>query len=102
MKLIKAFVKSFKVRDILDSLKEEGAEYVSVIDEVGALKYLDTLHSNFSSELGESVSKIAVISIVCENEKADNFINMIKSHAHTGNQGDGIIIVEDIEKYFII
>lgn len=102
MKLIKAIVKSFKVRDILDSLKEEGAEYASVIDEVGALKYVDILHSNFSSELGESVSKIAVISVFCENEKADSFINKIKLHAHTGNSGDGIIIVEDIEKYFII
>lgn len=102
MKLIKAFVKSFKVPHILDSLKGEGAEYLSVNDEVGALKYLDTLHSNFSSELGEMVSKIAVISVICENEKADNFITMIKSHAHTGNPGDGIIILEDIENCLII
>jgi nitrogen regulatory protein PII len=102
MKLIKAFVKSFKVRDILDKLKEEGAEYACVIDEVGALKFLDTLHSNFSSELGEEVSKIAVISVICENEKADNFIKIIKSIAHTGNLGDGIIILENIETYLIV
>ncbi|MBZ0201766.1 MAG: P-II family nitrogen regulator [Ignavibacteria bacterium] len=102
MKLIKAFVKSFKVLDILDKLKEEGVEYVCVVDEVGALKFLDDLHSNFSSELGEKVSKIAVISVICENDKADKFINMIKSHAHTGNSGDGIIILENIETYLLI
>ncbi len=102
MKLIKAFIKSFKVNTVLDKLKENGAEYVCVVDEMGALKYLDNLHSNFSSELGEKVSKIAVIDIICNKEKAHEYVNIIKTYAYTGNPGDGIIIVENVENYEIL
>ncbi len=98
MKSIRAFLKSFKVSPVIENLRSAGAEYICVIDELGAIKFLDNLHSDYSMELGEKVSRISVIDVICENEMVDEFLNIIKQHAHTGNPGDGIIIIENIER----
>ncbi len=99
MKSIRAFLKSFKVSPVIENLRTAGAEYICVIDELGALKFIDKLHSDYSMELGEKVSKISVADVICENEKVDEFVDIIKKYGHTGNPGDGIIIIENIERY---
>ena len=39
-----------------------------------------------------------LIQVVCDDEAADEIVNRIRDAAHTGTNGDGIIIVTDVDR----
>ena len=42
------------------------------------------------------------IEIACNDEMADQIVDVIKQHAHTGKKGDGIIMVLPVEQGIVI
>jgi nitrogen regulatory protein P-II 1 len=41
---------------------------------------------------------VAKIVVVCDDIEVDKILGIISSNAHTGNPGDGIIYVTEVEK----
>ena len=97
MKEIKAFVKPFKVNDILNLLLQAGYPNTTVSLAEGTGKFQSD-DSTLSTHFSITDSKVAKIEIVCSDRDVDQIVNIISVKGRTGNPGDGLIYVSDIEK----
>lgn len=97
MKEIKAFVKPFKVNDILNLLLQAGYPNTTVSLAEGTGKFQSD-DSTLSTQFSITNSKVAKIEIVCDDKDVDQIVNIISVKGRTGNPGDGLIYVSDIEK----
>lgn len=97
MKEIKAFVKPFKVNDILNLLLQAGFPNTTVSLAEGTGKFKSD-ESTLSTHFSITDSKVAKIEIVCNDRDVDQIINIISIRGRTGNPGDGLIYVSDIQK----
>ncbi|MEQ9280743.1 MAG: P-II family nitrogen regulator [Balneola sp.] len=101
MKEIKAFIKPKRVQIVVESLKEEGFDSVTLSkgEGTGAYKNPDaspSLDFNFTD------SPIVKLELVCQNEVMERAIELICSKAQTPEPGDGIIYVTEIEDAYRI
>ena len=101
MKEIKAFVKPFKVMDIFHHLKEAGFSNLTVSIAEGTGR-LTGEEASVSTRFSITDSQVAKIEIVCSEQEAEDVIHLIGKHGKTGNPGDGIIYVSDVEKVYRI
>ncbi|MCF8338901.1 MAG: P-II family nitrogen regulator [Bacteroidales bacterium] len=99
MKEIKAFVKPFKVMDIFHHLKESGFPNLTVSMAEGTGK-LKSEESAAPHQFSITDSRVAKIEVVCENQALDTIVQIITENAYTGNSGDGIIYVSEVEKIY--
>ena len=99
MKEIKAFVKPFKVNDILNQLLQAGYPNitVSMAEGTGNFKSED---SSLSTHFSITDSKVAKIEIVCNDVDVEKIVHIISTFGRTGNHGDGIIFVAEVEKVY--
>ena len=99
MKEIKAFVKPFKVNDIFHHLLEAGFPNltVSMAEGTGNLENSDP---SVSTQFSITDSQVAKIEIVCKKENVDKIVAIISEQGRTGNPGDGLIYISDVEKAF--
>ncbi|WP_423128504.1 P-II family nitrogen regulator [Gaoshiqia sp. Z1-71] len=99
MKEIKAFVKPFKVNDICHHLIEAGFPNLSVSTAEGTGN-LENADPSVSTQFSITDSKVAKIEIVCTKNDVDQIVAIISEQGRTGNPGDGIIYVSDVEKIY--
>ena len=99
MKEVKAFVLPFKVNDILNRLLEAGYPNLTVSLAEGTGNFKSD-ESSFSLNFSITNSKVAKIEIVCNDPDVKKIVGIISSLGRTGNPGDGIIYVSDVEKAF--
>lgn len=97
MKEIKAFVKPFKVNDILNQLLEAGYPNLTVSMAEGTGNFKGD-ESSVSTLFSITDSKVAKIEIVCHKTEVDKIIAIISKYGRTGNPGDGIIYISGVEK----
>lgn len=99
MKEVKAIVKPFKANDILSQLLQAGYENLTVTLAEGTGNFNSddsTLSMNFS--ITDSV--VAVIIVVCNDPEVEKIVSIISENGRTGNPGDGLIYVSDLNKVF--
>lgn len=100
MKEIKAFIHRNRVADVLHALKNanfsRGTCNLSVIDVAGSLQALDDKERNYSVELGEGIITEVKLELICEDERADEAISLIRENAQTGQPLAGWIYVINI------
>ncbi len=100
MKEIKAFVHRNRVADILHALRDAGYCHgpcnLSVVDVAGTLQALDPQEKSFSLILGEEVVNEIKLELVCEDERADEAVRLIRENGHTGQKVAGWVYVNDI------
>jgi len=99
MKEIKAFVKPFKVNDILNQLLQAGFPNITVSMAEGTGNF-NSEESSLSTHFSITDSKVAKIEIVCNDSEVEKIVDIISSMGRTGNSGDGIIFVSEIEKVY--
>lgn len=99
MKEIKAFVKPFNVNDILNQLLQAGYPNitVSMAEGTGSFKS-DEL--SLSTHFSITDSKVAKIEIVCNDVDVEKIVSIISTKGRTGNPGDGIIYVSEVENVY--
>lgn len=97
MKEIKAFVKIFKANEILYQLESAGFPNISV-SEVEGTGNLEGDDKILSTRFSITNSKIAKIEIVCNKSNVDKIVAIISEYGRTGNPGDGIITVSDVQR----
>ena len=99
MKEIKAFVKPFKVNDIFHHLLEAGCPNVTVSMTEGTGN-LENSDPSVSTQFSITDSQVAKIEIVCNKENVHKIVAINSVYGRTGNLGDGLIYVSDIEKVY--
>lgn len=99
MKEIKAIVKPFKVNDILAHLLEAGYPNltVSMAEGTGNFKADE---SSISTYFSITDSKVTKIEIVCNDDDVENIVRIISTEGRTGNRGDGIIYISEVENVY--
>jgi nitrogen regulatory protein P-II 1 len=97
MKEIKAFVRPNKVNEIVQHLKEEGFDNMTISMAEGTGKFQDE-EAFVSQKFSITNSEIAKLEIVVNDDAAETITNLICEYGCTLNPGDGIIYISDVEK----
>ena len=99
MKEIKAFVKPFKVNEIVHQLMDFGYPNItiSMAEGTGNFKSDDP---SISTHFSISNSPVAKLEIVSKIEDVDKIISIISEYGRTGNSGDGLIYISDVYKVY--
>ena len=97
MKLIIAFIKPFKLEQVRDSLKAAGVSGMSVSDVSGFGRQGGQTEVYRGAEYEvEFVPKVR-LEVIVTDELAASTVAAIESAAHTGEIGDGKIVVVPVE-----
>jgi len=99
MKEIKAIIRSFKLLDVSEALKEiDGLPGVTVSEIRGFGKgRAKNAKDKVTFEMVDFVPRIQ-LEVVVADEMVDEVVNVIQKYAHTGNTGDGKIFVANVEE----
>jgi len=99
MKEIKAYIRCSKVEEVITALRTIGIENLTVVDVMALGKgMIDPEKYKYSIECVEKYSDVAKMEIVCTDEIVTTAMETIRKYAYTGNRGDGLIIVSDVEQ----
>ncbi len=101
MKEIKAFIKPNKLENVIEALKENGFESVTLSECEGTGTYkredsLPSLKFHFAD------SKMIKVELVCQNEEAEKAVAIICKNSATPYPADGIVYVADINDAYRI
>jgi len=100
MKEIKAYVRTFKVEEVIRDLETAGVPGVCVID-VNTICFpseVELEHKRMSLEYGENYHHVSKLEIVCQDADTTRFVDVIQKRAYTSHKGDGYIFVSEIKE----
>lgn len=97
MKLLKAFVRTSRVNEVIQALRRSDAPGITVsrVHGVG-YGYDPMLFSLAPSDYKRSL-EVSKIEIVCCSEDAERLLQVLVASARTGSKGDGIVFVTPVE-----
>lgn len=98
MKEIKAYFRPEYVDSVVAALETAGAKDLTVlhVDAVGPMADADTDRHHFLRRYAEKYSAVVKLELVCRDEDAAGFVEVIRRTAHTGQHGDGRIFVAKV------
>jgi nitrogen regulatory protein P-II 1 len=96
MKKIEAFIKPFKLDDVVDALSEIGVEGISVSEVRGFGRQKGRTEIYRGAEYVVDFLPKIKLEIVVNDGLADQAVEAIRASAHTGKVGDGKIFVFDV------
>ena len=97
MKLIIAFIKPFKLEPVRDALKAAGVSGMSVSDISGFGRQGGQTEVYRGAEYEIDFVPKARLEVIVTDDIAGQVVSAIESAAHTGEIGDGKIIVVPVE-----
>ncbi len=98
MKLIKAYVRTYKssnVLDVLEKLKIQRLMAVHV-EEVGHGAFKE--YDHFDSAIGSDYTEMIKIELICDDNEVQEIKKAIIKNAQTEYKGDGIVVVSPVEE----
>ncbi len=100
MKEIKAYIRPTFLEGTIAKLEGAGARDITVIrvDAIGHMADHEEDRKHFFRKYNEKYCCISKLEIVCRDEEAPVFIDIIKRHAKTGKPGDGRIFQTNVER----
>jgi len=100
MKEIKAYFRPGFVDRVVTALEEAGAKDLTVIrvEAFGPLADAPTDEHHLFRKYSEKYSVILKLELVCTDEEALRFAEIIRGKAHTGDHGDGRIFIAPVEE----
>ena len=97
MKEIKAFVHRGRAADVVHALISAGYTQLSLTDVKGTLEALTQAEIDYSVEFGESVITQVKVEIVCETQRVDGALAILRASGHS-SRSSGWAYVIDIEQ----
>ncbi|MCB9719725.1 MAG: P-II family nitrogen regulator [Candidatus Omnitrophica bacterium] len=98
MKLIKAYVRTYKASKVVDVLERLRIHRLMAVhvEEIGHGVFKEYEH--LDSALAQNYVEMIKIELICEDNEVENIKNEIISNARTDYKGDGIVVVSPIEE----
>lgn len=99
MKEIKAFIKPNRVKQVVEALRENGFDCITLsnAEGTGSLKRPDAFPS---LEFKITDSPVVKLEIVCEDAKVEAIVTLISQKGRSTEPGDGLIYVSNVEKAY--
>ena len=104
MKLIKAYIRTYFVHDVILALERTGVPQVSAFNIAVLGEDRAQAQQNISSEFG-LYTPMAKLELFVHDDKVEDAVNAILEHARSGSQGakgDGIIAVSAVEEVICV
>ncbi|MCB1055902.1 MAG: P-II family nitrogen regulator [Acidobacteria bacterium] len=98
MKLLKAFVRSDRVNDIIRSLEQGRAPGITLSRVHGVGYGYEPMLFTLSPSEYRKTLQVTKVEVVCEDGQADELLRVLVEAARTGSQGDGIVFVTPVER----
>ncbi|MBI5463915.1 MAG: P-II family nitrogen regulator [Ignavibacteriales bacterium] len=98
MKEIKAYIRPALAHRVIEVLKQAGATNISMMRVKGLGLLEDPQNKEYDAESVERSSEMVKLEIVLKDSDVDRYVQLIKEFAHTGNVGDGLVYVTDVER----
>ena len=98
MKEIKAYIRSEKAEEVVHALEDAGVSGVTLIDVLAIGPDIDPKNYKYSIAFVKKYQKVAKLEIICRKEEVEKYLEVIRSTAYTGMQGDGIISISNVER----
>jgi nitrogen regulatory protein P-II 1 len=98
MKELKAFVRHGKVNDVVSALRTAGACSLTVVPvvPVGVDAPLDFVDIS-TARPTEHPQHVVKIELVCRDRESDAYAEIVRTHAFTGERGDGMVFVSAVD-----
>ncbi len=97
MKEIKAFIRENRTTEVVESLRDSG--FLSMtLSEVEGTGRFTTKEDMPSLKFPVTHCKRVKLEIVCRKEDVEQIFQLIQEHGSTGEKGDGLIYVSDVEQ----
>lgn len=98
MKELKIICRKERVADVAAALRAAGVPRMT-ISYVHALgSGVDPEHYRVSLDEGAAYTEKARLELVCRAEDVARLIDVVRSNGRTGDRGDGMIFVSDVER----
>jgi nitrogen regulatory protein P-II 1 len=97
MKKIEAFIKPFKLDDVVDALSEIGVEGISITEVRGFGRQKGRTEIYRGAEYVVDFLPKLKLEIVVNDSLLNTALEAIKNAAHTGKVGDGKVFVFNVE-----
>lgn len=97
MKEVKAYLRHNMIGKVVEALEQEGFHDMTLIDVKGISTGLKQEDYHYSLELAEKYMNAVKLEIVCRDQDAERIVGLIKTGAHTGRKGDGLIYVTPVD-----
>lgn len=98
MKLIIAYIRLDRAANVMRELYETGVGGITAYVVRGMSGETSTfLYSKRPFEVNHLPESVK-LEIFCSDESVDNIVKLLAQTARTGNRGDGMIAVQDVEK----
>ncbi len=102
MKEIKAFIKPSRVSRVVEALEKAGFESLTLSKGEGTGSKHARPDASLDLEFFFTKSLIIKLELVCQNEEAENAVQLICENARSPEPGDGIIYISEIDDAFRI
>ncbi len=99
MKELKAFIKPSRAKQVVDALREQGFDCITLskAEGTGSFKRPDAFPS---LEFKITDSPVVKLEIVCADHKVDPIVQIISKMGRSDEPGDGLIYVSPVEKAY--
>lgn len=99
MKEIKAYIRPLLAYRVIKDLEQAGARDMTLIrvDAIRPLPSQGPDAEDASSIYVSRCSMVAKLELVCRDDEAPVFVEIIRSRAHSGERGDGRVFVSNVE-----
>lgn len=98
MKEIKAIIRLDKAQVVLDALQQEGVEHATVTHVLAIGSSMDQDAGTVNMEFGRKVVKMVKMVVICSDRDDLRLVEIIREAASTGQKGDGIITVANVNR----
>lgn len=98
MKLLKAFVRTSKIDEVIRALETAGCPGITVSRVHGVGYGYDPMLFTLSPSEYRRTLEVSKLEIVCREEDADRLLSVLVAAARTGDRGDGILFVTPVER----
>lgn len=96
MKEIKAYIHRNRIADVVHGLEDAGFSDVSTVDVKGMLRALSSKEQEYSIALGDKCITEIKLELVCDDERTDEAVAIIRKEGRTGQRLAGKVFVSDI------
>lgn len=96
MKLLKAYIRTAKVDEVIRSLETAGAPGITVSRVHGIGYGYDATSFTLAPSEFKRAPEVTKVEVVCADGDADALLQALSFGARTGSQGDGIVFVTEV------
>ncbi|MCA9756555.1 MAG: P-II family nitrogen regulator [Candidatus Eisenbacteria bacterium] len=98
MKLLKAYIRTRKVDEVIRALQTAGAPGITLSRVHGVGYGYDPMSFTLAPNALRQAPEVTKVEVVCVDEDADRLLGVLSTSAHTGSKGDGIVFIADVER----